>query len=257
MFREDVAEGGGKFSGGFFRTWWPESMPCPRRSESQFVYRHSNLQIVDACPGPLVADQFGLNNELNASAIALSDPSPFDPTRCWTPLSDWWISCETSRRSRCRFQRPISKAAFVLSVARSMIAHVVGDTVPFAIEGFEKMNAGAEHQSAASPEDLSRFFVEGANAGDVEGLVALYEPGAVLASPSGQVATGHQAIRVFHAGLLAARPTFAAGDRRPSLRNGDLTLTSTLIPAGATAEVARRQADGGWLWLLDQPNFLG
>ena len=35
---------------------------------------------------------------------------------------------------------------------------------------------------AAQPEDLGTLFLERANAGDVEGLVALYEPGAVLAS---------------------------------------------------------------------------
>ena len=30
--------------------------------------------------------------------------------------------------------------------------------------------------------------------GDVEGLVSLYEPGAVLAFPPGQLATGHEEI---------------------------------------------------------------
>ncbi len=36
--------------------------------------------------------------------------------------------------------------------------------------------------------------------------------------------------------------------------NDDLALTSPRIPAGATVEVARRQHDGSWLWLIDQPN---
>jgi hypothetical protein len=38
--------------------------------------------------------------------------------------------------------------------------------------------------------------------------------------------------------------------------NGDLALTSTRIPGGATAEVARRHRDGTWLWMIDQPNVL-
>jgi hypothetical protein len=39
---------------------------------------------------------------------------------------------------------------------------------------------GAKHQEpAVQPDDLARFFVERANAGDVDGLVALYEPDAV------------------------------------------------------------------------------
>ena len=40
------------------------------------------------------------------------------------------------------------------------------------------------------PEDLGRYFLDRANAGDVDGLVALYEPGAVLASPAW--AAGHR-----------------------------------------------------------------
>jgi len=37
-----------------------------------------------------------------------------------------------------------------------------------------------------------------------------------------------------------------------------LELTSTRLPGGgATVEVARRQPDGTWLWVLDQPNILG
>lgn len=113
-----------------------------------------------------------------------------------------------------------------------------------------------ERARAARPEDLGRFFVERANAGDVDGVVALYEPDAVLALPDGRVAAGAAAIRQFYQQLLADRPTFNPGPQRPALRNGELALTSTRIPAGATAEVARLQPDGGWLWIIDQPNVL-
>ena len=58
------------------------------------------------------------------------------------------------------------------------------------------------YPSAREPEDLGRFFVERANAGDADGLAALYEPDAVLAGPGGQVLQGAQAIRSFYAGLL-------------------------------------------------------
>jgi ketosteroid isomerase-like protein len=113
-------------------------------------------------------------------------------------------------------------------------------------------------QRAARPEDLSRLFVERANAGDVDGLVALYEPDAVLAFPPGQVTTGSHAIRQAYERLLADRPRFTAGEQRPALRHGDLALTSTrLVGGGATVEVARRQPGGTWRWVIDQPNVLG
>jgi hypothetical protein len=55
------------------------------------------------------------------------------------------------------------------------------------------MSGNREREPAVQPEDLSRLFLERANAGDADGLVALYEPEAVLASPPGQVTTGSQA----------------------------------------------------------------
>ena len=57
------------------------------------------------------------------------------------------------------------------------------------------MNDGSRLEAAAHPDDLAGFFIERANAGDVEGLVALYKPGAVLTFPTGHVATGAHAIR--------------------------------------------------------------
>ena len=120
------------------------------------------------------------------------------------------------------------------------------------------MTRSAAREHATQPEDLSRFFLERANAGDVEGLVALYQPDAVLAFPPGQITVGRAAIREVYETLLSTRPAFTSQGERPALRNGDLALTSTRLPSGgATAEVARLQPDGTWLWVLDQPNILG
>ncbi|GAB2882426.1 YybH family protein [Streptomyces mayteni] len=112
-------------------------------------------------------------------------------------------------------------------------------------------------EQAARPEDLSRFVVERLNAGDVDGLVALYEPDAVLSLPDGRVATGSQEIREAYEQLVADRPAFVPGEQQPTLRHGDLALTSVrLAGGGATVEVARRQPDGTWLWVMDQPRVL-
>lgn len=112
-----------------------------------------------------------------------------------------------------------------------------------------------DHGRAAEPEDLARLFLERANAGDVDGVVALYEPDAVLAAASGDPVTGMTGIRRLYEQLLADRPLFN-GNVRPALRMGDLALTSTQFSGGATAEIARRQSDGRWLWIVDQPNVL-
>jgi ketosteroid isomerase-like protein len=110
-------------------------------------------------------------------------------------------------------------------------------------------------QRALQPEDLDRLFLERANTGDVDGVVALYEPGAVLTLAPGRLAVGTEAIRLFYTELLASPPRFT-GVIRPALRNGDIAITSTTRPGNATVEVARRQPDGTWLWMIDQPNVL-
>ena len=107
---------------------------------------------------------------------------------------------------------------------------------------------------ATEPNDLGRYFVERGNAGDVDGLVALYEPDAVLAFPPGDRATGHAEIRQVYERFVAAAPVLVPGRQHPALVSGDLALTaSTLITGEVTVEIARRQPDGSWLWVVDQP----
>jgi ketosteroid isomerase-like protein len=119
------------------------------------------------------------------------------------------------------------------------------------------VTSNAEPEPAAQPEDLGRYFPERANAGDLEGLVALYEPGAVLAFPAGRLTAGQDEIRKVYAELLADKPSFSSAGQSPAIRNGDLALTSTRLPGGgATVEVARRQPDGSWRWVIDQPAVL-
>jgi len=111
-------------------------------------------------------------------------------------------------------------------------------------------------ERAQQPEDLSRLIVERLNAGDADGVTALYEPDALLMLPDRGVARGTDEIRSAFGALLADRPTFTPGDVRPALVCGDLALTSTRLPGGPiTVEVARRQPDGTWLWVIDQPDI--
>jgi hypothetical protein len=109
------------------------------------------------------------------------------------------------------------------------------------------------HRAAKDPNDLERFFVERANAGDVDGLVALYEPGAVIDCGNGKVVVGLEQIREFFVAFVADRPRLAPSTQAPPLCGADLALTSSRLGNGdITAEIARRQPDGTWLWVVDQ-----
>ena len=109
------------------------------------------------------------------------------------------------------------------------------------------------HKPAKHPDDLEKFFVERANAGDVEGLLALYEPNAVLAVGQVKIAVGLAQIREFLARFLENRPRLDPSEQARTLVSGDLALTSSRLSNGEiTAEIARRQPDGRWLWVVDQ-----
>ena len=113
------------------------------------------------------------------------------------------------------------------------------------------------NEKALEPDDLSRLFVERANAGDAAGVAALYEPEAVMAYPPGEVTLGRDAILALWQQVLANAPTFALEPPLPTLVSGEIALTSTIARdgTGVRAQVARRQADGTWLRLLDQPEI--
>lgn len=113
-------------------------------------------------------------------------------------------------------------------------------------------------ESAQHPEDLTRLFVERTNAGDAEGVALLYEEDAVLAYPPGTVTVGRAAIGELWAQVLSHRPHFDAESPLPTLVSGDIALTSTPPRDGseARAQVVRRQSDGSWLRVLDQPEFV-
>lgn len=115
-----------------------------------------------------------------------------------------------------------------------------------------------QRESARQPEDITRLFVERANAKDAEGIAALYEEDAVMAYPPGSQTVGRKAIQAFWETVLPKMPRFEPEKPLPTLISGDLALTSTPPKdgAGARAQVVRRQADGSWLRVLDQPEFV-
>ncbi|MEV6010023.1 nuclear transport factor 2 family protein [Streptomyces sp. NPDC051976] len=110
--------------------------------------------------------------------------------------------------------------------------------------------ARAEH-----PEDIARLFVERVNAADLDGILELFEPEAVVAYPIDRPSTGTAALRELYGQLLAARPTFEVEEPLPTLISGDIALTSTRPKdgTGGRVQVVRRQPEGHWLRVLDRP----
>jgi len=115
--------------------------------------------------------------------------------------------------------------------------------------------------TAKSPEDITRLFVERSNAGDADGVAALYEEDAVFPTPHG-TSTGHDEIRATLKAYLDSGAKLAFGESLV-FSAGDLALIHTAwtmqmpdgsAPAGATAEVVRRQSDGNWKYVIDNPD---
>lgn len=111
-----------------------------------------------------------------------------------------------------------------------------------------------------TPQDVHRAFEAAFNRQDLEGLVALYTPDAVIARPDGSLVTGLDAVRQELSGVLGTNGRMAMRTRYV-MEAGDLALLSSewTLTAGdqtmsaVSTEVARRQPDGGWLYVLDHP----
>jgi uncharacterized protein (TIGR02246 family) len=108
--------------------------------------------------------------------------------------------------------------------------------------------------------DIHPAVEAGVNDADLDALVALYEPGAVMVLPDGSSVTGTDAIREQYAGILAMQGRMSVRTRF-TVEAGDVALLSnrwTFTAGGeelsaVTAEIVHRQPDGGWLYVLDHP----
>ncbi len=115
------------------------------------------------------------------------------------------------------------------------------------------MTEGTNRKPAKDPQELERMLVARQRAGDVDGIAALYEAQAVLDDGEGRQVQGREAIRAFFAKVVASGRKYVMGEQQAAMVCGDLALTSTRSPDGnVTAEVARRQSDGTWLWVIDR-----
>lgn len=120
---------------------------------------------------------------------------------------------------------------------------------------------------AKTPEETSTLFEKAVNDKDLEALLTLFEPNATSSSSPTEFITGLEAIRGSLEGLLAMTKTIRLSPTRVINADeiaevvGDWTIDginpdgSALSLSGRYVDVVRRQADGRWLFLIDNSHL--
>jgi uncharacterized protein (TIGR02246 family) len=120
--------------------------------------------------------------------------------------------------------------------------------------------------AAHTPEAVHSEWMKAFNAGNLEEMIALYEPdAAVVSEPGGDVVSGLPALKENLEGYLSLAGQIDLRLQR-CIRCNDLailysgwTMTgkapdgSAVSLNGQTSDVVRRQADGTWLAAIDNP----
>jgi len=102
--------------------------------------------------------------------------------------------------------------------------------------------------------------------GDIPAILRTYEPGAVVIGGPGRPLTGEAALREMFATFIAVKPRFmhagheviVADDLALHLSPWEMTGVApdgaAIRQTGLSVAVLRRQPDGRWLMVIDQPH---
>jgi uncharacterized protein (TIGR02246 family) len=125
---------------------------------------------------------------------------------------------------------------------------------------------GAAAMSSPNPEDWPRLFERHLNAGDLDAVVSLYEPGASFVQRSGDTLSGRDGIRQVLGELILTKTRLVSRVVKV-ITAGDIAVLYTdfqgtsVDASGKTTpvqhraiEVLRRQADGTWKLIVGDPN---
>jgi ketosteroid isomerase-like protein len=118
---------------------------------------------------------------------------------------------------------------------------------------------------ARTPQEAVDLADAAFNRGDLDGMLAFYEDGAVMLFAPGQLVLGKTAIRDLLKTLLGAKPV-ATHDRSYVIQWGDLALWTSawsvrgtgpdgtpLAQTGRSSVIFRRGTDGGWRVVVENP----
>ena len=119
--------------------------------------------------------------------------------------------------------------------------------------------------SNGTPEQVLQSIVDGINAGNLDALMPLYGPEAAFATQPGSLADGLPGVRGALASFISMRGKLDLKVTRV-LKASDLALVITVWSftgtgpdgqpvnlATKSADVLRRQSDGSWRMVIDNP----
>jgi ketosteroid isomerase-like protein len=116
---------------------------------------------------------------------------------------------------------------------------------------------------AKSPEEICRLFQQYMAEGDIDSVLSVYDPEAVILSQSREVKKGGDALRQELAPFAAAKAVFDFNIKQVvqsgniALMHTDWKVSSPQQMSVHAIEVARRQPDGTWRWLIGDPFTVG
>jgi ketosteroid isomerase-like protein len=127
-------------------------------------------------------------------------------------------------------------------------------------------NAGSEAQklTARSPEEICRLLQKYMAKGDIDLVLSLYDEDVVFLNQSREPKRGKEALRNELAPFASAKASFDFNIKQ-LIQAGDIALTHTEWNISSphhqmslyAIEVARRQSDGSWRWLIGDPFTVG
>lgn len=116
---------------------------------------------------------------------------------------------------------------------------------------------------ANSPAEICRLFQQYMAVGDIDSVLSVYEPEAVFLNQSGEVKKGEEGLRQELVSFAAKKAIFDFNIKQV-IQSGDIALMHTEWKVSSpqemsvyAIEVARRQPDGTWRWLIGDPFTIG